>query len=57
MNNVFLHGDLIEEVFMDLPLRCKHNGIVFQGKKLVYKLHKSIYGLKQVLGGKVIYVN
>ena len=48
INNAFLNGDLFEEVYMDLPLGCQVQGEQFSfGQKLVCKLHKSIYGLKQ----------
>lgn len=44
INNAFLHGDISEEVYMDLLLAYKSD---FFRPKLVCKLIKFIYGLKQ----------
>lgn len=43
VHNIFLNGDLIEEVYMHIPERFSIHG---ETHKKVYKLHKSLYGLK-----------
>ena len=43
---VFLHRNLFEEVYIDLPCYTPLNVAVGQGEHVVRKLHMSIYGLK-----------
>jgi len=40
LNNTFIHGDLSEEIYMEQP-----QGFI-QDSSLVYRLKKSLYGLK-----------
>ena len=42
VKSAFLHGDLQEEIYMEQPL-----GYVQNNSSLVYRLKKSLYGLKQ----------
>lgn len=45
--NAFLNGDLEEDVYMELPLGYEVKGECKPGERLVCKLQKLLYGLKQ----------
>lgn len=45
VNNTFLHGDLVEEVYMTQTSGFQQQDS--NGSTLVYHVHKALYGLKQ----------
>lgn len=46
INNVFLHGDLHEKIYMEIPQGSHTSN---HDKNLVYRLKKSFYRLKQCI--------
>jgi len=47
VNNVFLHGDLVEEVYMTILQGYSPKGENGLPIRVICKLNKSLYGLKQ----------
>ena len=47
INNAFLYGDLEEEIYMTIPPGLSVEGADQPGSRLVCRLKKSLYGLKQ----------
>ena len=47
VNNAFLNGDLVEEVYIQLPLGLHSKHVSSKGEQLVCRLNRSIYSLKQ----------
>lgn len=47
VSNSFLHGDLHEEVYMQLPFQCAAHKGEYLPANSVCKLNKSLYGIKQ----------
>lgn len=46
ISNAFLNGDLDEEIYMTFPSSYTHKPGVILPPNAVYKLNKSLYGLK-----------
>lgn len=42
VKNIFLHGEISEEIYIDLP-----QGMIDSNENKFYKLRKALYGLKQ----------